>query len=433
MSTRRRRDRLTSCYCYLRCTRGGRLSVPCIARTRDAHLEADRRELAETLAHGLKPPAALPHAIHVNQVAVTAEKFLPSNSSDGDEADPSTSSSDGHDVRMARSPSLPHLNDHEAEHAFEAGMITEEVVAWVASQSSQELPGQDLPDHWDPAGDFTAEINDPESDRRSSASSFSRTSSSSEEEHSQRDEAPFYVDMDLGSGEDSSSQGSDRRGGPSPTSSDEDDARDEQLPHQVVDGGTRCQHGQDLFNAMARGHTPGPKPRNPPAAGDSAFAVIENLTESERATLFHYRTCVRTEATERQYHSFARGHERASREGGRHGVTIYGKRRGFGIMKRITKLKEDRWDMCPHSCMAFVGPHKDLHHCCQMRKGRLCGAARFDSQGNPVRQFVTLPILPRIRARYAAGHAPSYLYQRGQNAAQTWATPEHVFQDFSDG
>ncbi|KAE8243535.1 hypothetical protein A4X06_0g6251 [Tilletia controversa] len=105
--------------------------------------------------------------------------------------------------------------------------------------------------------------------------------------------------------------------------------------------------------------------------------------------------------------------------------------------KRITKLEENVWDMCPQSCMAFVGPHAHLRRCNTIRDGQRCGAERYNSNNKAKRTFTTIPILPRARAKWAAGTGSIYAQERATQAEQNLrpgvADPRHVFLDFGDG
>ncbi|KAE8237532.1 hypothetical protein A4X13_0g8752, partial [Tilletia indica] len=137
---------------------------------------------------------------------------------------------------------------------------------------------------------------------------------------------------------------------------------------------------------------------------------------------------IRTKATDEQYRTFARNIELANPA-----IKILGKDKANKLVKKVTHLHERKWDMCPESCMAFVGPHADLRHCTAIRNGRRCRAPRYDSRGKPRKQFTTLSILPRIRARFAAGSGHSYLHHFSQLASQAWGTQDQEFYDWSSG
>ncbi|KAE8225054.1 hypothetical protein CF326_g7931 [Tilletia indica] len=193
-------------------------------------------------------------------------------------------------------------------------------------------------------------------------------------------------------------------------------------------GPASSRHGQDLFDQLAQGYRPGRRPRNPPNPETSPLAIMDRLTPSEEETLRHIRTSIRTGATMEQYRQFGKDKMTSNPD-----ITIYGKDRATALVKRVTGLKSFSWDMCPESCMAFVGPHQHLQHCTAKRKGRRCGAARYDEKGKPRRQFTTLSILPRIRAKFASGSGSTYLHDQAEWSADRWNTDEYTFADWSDG
>ncbi|KAK0558479.1 hypothetical protein OC844_005125 [Tilletia horrida] len=202
----------------------------------------------------------------------------------------------------------------------------------------------------------------------------------------------------------------------SPASEDEADPR------------ITSRHSPGLFDRLVAGYTPGRKPRRPPNIHNSAAQLQSRLGRSEHASLAHFVTSIRTKATDDQYKAFARNAEKLSP-----GVKICGQKKAATLLKRVTKLREDEWDMCPNSCMAFTGQHSDLLRCKARRNGKRCREARFDSQGKPRKRFTTFSILSRIRARFAAGRAYTYLHDRGQLAAEMWGTDGQEFGDWADG
>ncbi|KAE8217833.1 hypothetical protein CF326_g9327 [Tilletia indica] len=196
----------------------------------------------------------------------------------------------------------------------------------------------------------------------------------------------------------------------------------------ALGGPTHSRHGQHLFDQLAGTYRPGRRPEHPPSPETSPEAIMERLSPSEEETLRHIRTSIKTGATIEQYRQFAKDKMRLSPE-----ITIYGKDRAISLVKRVTRLKEFKWDMCPNSCMAFVGPHQHLQHCIAKRGGTRCREARYDAKGKPRRQYTTISILPRIRAKFASGSASTYLHDQAEWSANTWDTDDHNFGDWPDG
>ncbi|KAJ3485684.1 hypothetical protein NLI96_g4778 [Meripilus lineatus] len=70
----------------------------------------------------------------------------------------------------------------------------------------------------------------------------------------------------------------------------------------------------------------------------------------------------------------------------------------LAIQTRVTKLSgfEPRsLDCCINSCCCYQGPHSDSTSC------SYCREPRYDSQGRPRKQFIYLPVIPRLQARYS--------------------------------
>ncbi|CAD6985340.1 unnamed protein product [Tilletia controversa] len=234
------------------------------------------------------------------------------------------------------------------------------------------------------------------------------------------------VDDDSDEAEEDGSE--DGHGSDSEEDDDEHQHQDQADDRAPADFGAQSRNAQQLFDELVENYRPGPRPQRPPNPRFSAEQVIGRLTPSQTATLRHIRACIRTKATDEQYRAFARNTELANPD-----IKILGKDEANKLVKRVNFLHERKWDMCPESCTAFVGPYADLQHCTAIRNGRRCRAARYDSKGKPRKQFSTLSILPRIRARFAAGSGHTYLQHFAQLADQEWGTEGQRFFDWSSG
>ncbi|KAE8185538.1 hypothetical protein CF336_g7362 [Tilletia laevis] len=155
---------------------------------------------------------------------------------------------------------------------------------------------------------------------------------------------------------------------------------------------------------------------------------LQDLTESERATVDHFQTWVEVDGTERVYSGFSKSAKKLQKN-----IDILSKKRALSLVKLVTGVEENTYDMCVNSCIAYIGPNAGLDRCPHVRDGEICGEPRFDQNGKPRRKYITLPILPRIRAKFKSGMTSTYLHERGQESRDTFGTAQHVFQDWPDG
>ncbi|KAE8219390.1 hypothetical protein CF326_g8969, partial [Tilletia indica] len=432
-------NRVVRCHCFRRCTAGTGPPSFVVARTRDSHLAADKADLQHARNHGMPPHPLLVQAIRNNEVSITAEALASDSSSSSSSSassegglpnihaapqDRFTDSSEGRlsPDRMDEDDALPFFPPDDDEINFDVSFASGSAPQAQPSTSGSSAPGdQDKQLH---------------SGRASSSADSTRNSGDSGREDSGGSEGSgddmdglladqldhFFLEEN-----DSDDEAASRRSlSPDLHQRREGDPAAAEQP--LEDPDTRSRHGQHHFDALAGDYQPGPRPQRPPDPAHSPLTFAENLTPSQTSTLDHLRTSIRTNATVRQYKDFARG-----REKDREDIKISGKDLATSLMKQVTGLHEERWDMCPKSCMAFVGPNSDLQHCTAIRKGRLCGAARFDARGKAIKQFVTIPFLPRVKAKFAAGKGSIYLHDRSEWASRSWDRPDHKFQDWSDG
>ncbi|KAE8217309.1 hypothetical protein CF319_g8576, partial [Tilletia indica] len=159
---------------------------------------------------------------------------------------------------------------------------------------------------------------------------------------------------------------------------------------------------------------------------------LEDLSPSEKASVKHLRTFVRKDLTVDAYAELARNLEDAGKA---ENIKIMSMFKAAKYVKRITKLDEQVWDMCPNSCMAFVGPNANLQRCTATRDGQRCRERRYDENGKPRKTFTTIPILPRARAKWASGYASTYLHERATRSVEELQDhdEDHIFLDFGDG
>jgi hypothetical protein len=60
------------------------------------------------------------------------------------------------------------------------------------------------------------------------------------------------------------------------------------------------------------------------------------------------------------------------------------------LAEKISGFKPEKYDMCPDSCVLYVGPYAHLRECPKPK----CGKDRYDSRGRPMKQFTYLPLIP---------------------------------------
>ncbi|CAD6966337.1 unnamed protein product, partial [Tilletia laevis] len=157
--------------------------------------------------------------------------------------------------------------------------------------------------------------------------------------------------------------------------SDEDGEEDRRtLPTaQSRDRYTRSTHAQDRFEELVDDYHPGPMPRQ-----QGGGTRLQDLTESERATVDHFQTWVEVDGTERVYSGFSKSAKKLQKN-----IDILSKKRALSLVKLVTGVEENTYDI--------------------------------------------------IRAKFKSGMTSTYLHERGQESRDTFGTAQHVFQDWPDG
>ncbi|KAE8179372.1 hypothetical protein CF336_g9662, partial [Tilletia laevis] len=193
----------------------------------------------------------------------------------------------------------------------------------------------------------------------------------------------------------------------------------------------RSVHGQQLLDELIGEYRPGPRPNRPPRPAELLIS-LDDLNPSEKASVKHFRTFVRQDLTVAAYDELAKNLEDA---GQADNVKIMSKYKAANFIKRITKLQEECWDMCPNSCMAFVGNNSHLRRCTASRNGVPCRTRRYHANGKAKKTFTTIPILPRARAKWAAELGSTDFGERANKSGQELRDGDdgHIFQDFPDG
>ncbi|KAE8230382.1 hypothetical protein CF326_g4616, partial [Tilletia indica] len=455
---RRDRDQHVFCSCYGRCTHGVGPVRRVIARTRQAHLDADLQDLRSAQELGLEPSPLLVEAIRLNQASIDGPQASSSARQLQDEDLPDDDFGDDEDVL-----GLPHgsqLGDHGLDFSqfndddFDPPQFDQDALAAHRSASSSPAHppssiagaagptlGEDYGSERDSAmedrrldcNDFDSqeelEDGDQDEELRSSSARSGSDSRSASGSGSDSEQGQLYGDQ-VHLFADTSSSNSDTDEGRSQAGTDAREGSDDGHPHEEhpPDRGTESRHGQDLFDQLVGNYDSGPRPTRPPPQETSVAGWKARLTQSEKETLKHIRTSIRTGATDEQYRQFAR-----DKQDSLPGVTISDKHSASSLLRQATGLYERTWDMCPESCMAFVGPNAHLRRCNSIRKGVRCRRERYDAKGKPLRQYTTLPVVPRVRASFAAGKGSTHLHQTAELADHQWDTDAQRFKDWGWG
>ncbi|CAD6920318.1 unnamed protein product, partial [Tilletia caries] len=284
------RDRPVTCYCFHKCTLGTGPPKDCTARTRQSHMEADERVVRDLLALGQQPAPALLKAADLNRLALVAE----------DIASPSPSPSTSPSSPSSSSPSLPSLDEGMSGVWFD-----DDTDGGADSDHEEEL----LDGEEDEEREFDAESD-------------------------VNEERLLPGDFDLFFNEGDKERDADRHGAQDQAAdqgyADEDD-------YDINDGGTHSRHAQDLFDQLAGDYSPGPRPEHPPDPETSPLTYVDRLTPSEKATVRHLRTWIRTDGTLAQYKAFGRAIESVNEQ---EGIKIMGKDRASSLVRNLTGLEE---------------------------------------------------------------------------------------------
>ncbi|KAE8237088.1 hypothetical protein A4X13_0g8916, partial [Tilletia indica] len=427
---RRARDHWVSCWCLQRCAKGTDRPRQVVKRTREEHLAEDQAELQEALDRSLEPPPGLARAVRLNQMAIANEDLANSDTSDSSSTSSVRSGSNG-------AIASPHLDFGPVDFGDDG---IEQV------NMDEDSPGRQSPIppsfssssriHNSPLGSFGVG-DQQDSTMDGSASESSTSSGQAQSDTSEGDSRTESSGADENEGEGWSSEGdSGEERWLSDSDSESDHVHGESGRQRTAsmssrsssssegqqDRGTHSRFGQDLFEALAGEYQPGSKPTDPPDNLSLEF-LVEDLNPSQKATLRHFQTCNKHEATHKMYVEFAKNIEAANPA-----IKIFPKDQAIKLVKRVTQMKELRWDMCINSCKAFVGPNADLEEC------DICDEKRFDRKGKARKQYITLPYLPRVRMMYATGTAPTYLAERTIRAQETWfSEDQHRFKDWPEG
>ncbi|KAE8229698.1 hypothetical protein CF326_g5325 [Tilletia indica] len=408
-SERRHRDRQVTCYCFRRCTRHGGAPREVIARTRDAHLAEDESTLAAAQLQGIVPPSALKEAITNNRCYITAEAIADTASTDSDSSLQQSESSDEDESERASHHSQEQLQ-HPPDGDFGDGASVCDI-GDTGSMGGHHLDQQQFDSMADSEDDSGVEEDEEEGGEGNGADDIF------DEEELER-ELEEMVNGGLRLYEDEEEDHEDP----------EEEVPEHPMQQDHANPQTQSRHGQDFFDSLAGTHYPGQRPASPPNPETSPLAFKERLTPSEIASVRILRTSLRTNATKAQLKGF-----RKDMEATVPGLVLYGEAKSTTLIKTLTRLREHKWDMCPNSCMAFVGRHAEKTRCTSRRNGQRCNEARYDASGKPRRQYTTFSILPRVRAKFASGHGSTYLHDLAEFSDRTWGTDQHHFCDWSSG
>jgi Transposase family tnp2 len=161
------------------------------------------------------------------------------------------------------------------------------------------------------------------------------------------------------------------------------------------------------------------------------------LTISEELTLQHFVAWSKSGGTVKAYTAHAAVLQKAS------GTTISSLYMARKLAAELTGLEPIKIDMCPSSCIAYVGEYRDCTTCPFIRKGKTpCGKARYKlssgKKSKPCAQFALLSIVPIIKALFANAESAQLLRQRDTLLKEALhlvytASQKMTFSDFGNG
>jgi hypothetical protein len=172
--------------------------------------------------------------------------------------------------------------------------------------------------------------------------------------------------------------------------------------------------------------------------------TLEELSPCEILSLKHYIAWRKTNGTVLAYNEHRRVLESAT------DIEILSLHSVRKLALQTARLVPQRIDMCPKSCMAYTGDHKDKTHCSYVHpksKSKIpCGEPRFKKGSSPGAlipraQYTALPLIPSIQAMFANAETSRLLRYRDKtlqetikmlaSAANHYSAPR--FSDFSNG
>ncbi|KAE8228030.1 hypothetical protein CF326_g7054 [Tilletia indica] len=148
------------------------------------------------------------------------------------------------------------------------------------------------------------------------------------------------------------------------------------------------------------------------------------LTDAEIDTLEHYHCWMLTSGTTEAFELHAMSHRRK-------GTPIP----SLHVTRKLSTIQTDGldfevYDMCPGSCVAFLGQNAELDRCPE------CNRSRYDASGNrSVKKFRYIPFLPRIQAMYGNPDIADQLRYRSDRVKavdRRTGCGEHTTHRFSD-
>ncbi|KAE8211515.1 hypothetical protein CF327_g4741 [Tilletia walkeri] len=206
---------------------------------------------------------------------------------------------------------------------------------------------------------------------------------------------------------------------------------DRQLPDLAPNASNREPVGSAVLKELIGEYVVGQKPRSRPSG------LVKSLSSDQKLSLLHYRRWLSSGGTYEAY----KIHAKTLRELGRHILSLF---KSKSLAAGLVDFRPRPVDMCVNSCIAFVGPYKELQACPWMRKDEdgntvQCQEPRYDRSGRPRRQYTTLTILDRIRSMYHNPELSQLLQYRHDRLGALRAARDNdswndfVFQDVTDG
>ncbi|KAI0039337.1 hypothetical protein FA95DRAFT_1504307, partial [Auriscalpium vulgare] len=157
----------------------------------------------------------------------------------------------------------------------------------------------------------------------------------------------------------------------------------------------------------------------PPVLFPDEPDIPRALDETELLTLKHYTAWKESNGTVLGYKLHAKVLEEAT---GHKILSLYSARK---LAVQLAGLDIIRVDMCPRSCIAYVGEFEAIDKCPHIRTdGKVCGEARY-KQGStsrkrvPRAQMMYIPVVPHIKARFVNKESAQMMHHRDKCLQET--------------
>lgn len=167
---------------------------------------------------------------------------------------------------------------------------------------------------------------------------------------------------------------------------------------------------------------------NPPSVG----FVKPTLTKSEELSLKHYIAWKSSNGTVKAY----KKHAYVLQDGS--GVEILSLHSVRKLSQTLTGLNACQVDICPNSCIAYIGKYEMMVSCPYVKDHKTCGLPRYQSKKNPSSrdkpqaQMMYLPVMATIKAMFANEETAQLMRHRDKCLQQALHVTAEALRQYSD-